>query len=166
MVNDEDKSYDEGDQKDQKVSNKVQKMMAEVSDIKQALKRDNGKSRSTVDQIYTGKFKEDVEREVGQSNTAKNTISDNRTDIRDFYRGVPMSRHNEDFNSPDYNHEMMFGNETRSDNLMQQFDREESTLEVFREASLNQMELVNQTENTTEVKRTGSAIITINDEGS
>ena len=34
MVNDEDKSYDEGDQKDQKVSNKVQKMMAEVSDIK------------------------------------------------------------------------------------------------------------------------------------
>lgn len=34
MVNDEDKSYDEGEQKDQKVSHQVQKMMAEMSDIK------------------------------------------------------------------------------------------------------------------------------------
>ena len=126
------------------MSYKVQKMMAEMSDIKQALKRDNGKSRSTVDQIYTGKFKEDVEREVGQVLTAKNTISDSRTDIRDFYRGLPVSRQNEDFSSSDYNHEMMFGNEARSNNnLLQQFDREESTLEVFREATLNQMELVN-----------------------
>ena len=98
-----------------------------------------------MDQIYTGKFKDDVEREVGQVLTAKNTISDSRTDIRDFYRGLPMARQNEDYSSPDYSsHEMMFGNEARSNNnLLQQFDREESTLEVFREATLNQMELVN-----------------------
>ena len=98
-----------------------------------------------MDQIYTGKFKDDVEREVGQVLTAKNTISDSRTDIRDFYRGLPMARQIEDYSSPDYSsHEMMFGNEARSKkNLLQQFDREESTLEVFREATLNQMELVN-----------------------
>ena len=33
-VNDEDKSYDEGEEKDHKVNYRVQKMMAEMSDIK------------------------------------------------------------------------------------------------------------------------------------
>ena len=35
--------------------------MAEMTDLKHAMKRDNGKSRTTVDQIYTGKFNSNVE---------------------------------------------------------------------------------------------------------
>ena len=38
--------------KDEKNNNRVKRMMAEISDLKQAIKKDVGKSRATIEKIY------------------------------------------------------------------------------------------------------------------
>ena len=38
--------------KDEKNNNRVKRMMAEISDLKQAIKKDVGKSRATIEMIY------------------------------------------------------------------------------------------------------------------
>ena len=128
-------------------------MMAEMSDLKHAMKLDNGKSREVVDQIFGG----GGNASSGENaNHYENNVSDfskiesnhhhiqNRSEIQaDFYRDLPGgdSRFKSNF-SPDYSNgggggnEGMLGNETKSE-LMHQLERVESTLDVFKEAASN-----------------------------
>ena len=71
---------DTPDVKDEKINNKVQQMMAEMNDLRQAFKRKSGGSRQHLEQIPTATFKE--EKAPGAD---------------EFYRDIPDSRHIEVF---------------------------------------------------------------------
>ena len=78
----------EADEKgqDKKVDSKVQRLMAEMNDLKQAIKRDAGSSRQVVDQLYTAKFPESEKDQVYVDRTKE-----------EFLRDLPVSRSKEDF---------------------------------------------------------------------
>ena len=84
-------------------------MIAEMSELKQAIQRDTGHSRQALEQIYTAKFQDQ-----------RGSNSEDKGTKEEFFRDLPASH----------------ANEQSKNSLLQQLQRVDScSLEMFRNAN-------------------------------